>query len=145
MKFSTRRTVAAIVAASCLVIPASASAQPYSPPSTTHSDAAQSGSQPTTDRTDAAQAGSSGTTRWSTFPTQGFSGDNPADHPGMSRAQKYDAPTTIEVLRPQRTIVRDVDHALPLILSSAALILVFAAAATALVRARIVPRPGRSH
>jgi hypothetical protein len=63
----------------------------------------------------------------------------------MNRAPRYDAPTTIEVLRPERTIERDVDQALPLILSSAALILVFAAAAAALVRARIVPRPGRSH
>jgi hypothetical protein len=145
MKFSTRRALAAIVAASCLAIPASASAMPYSPPSTTHSDAAQSGSQPTTDRTDAAQAGSNGTTRMSTFPSQGFSGDNPADHPGMSRAPQYDAPTTIEVVRPERTIVRDVDQALPLILSSAALILVFASGGAALVRARMVPRPGRSH
>ena len=146
MKFSsTSRTLAAIIAASCLAIPASASAMPYSQPSTTHSDAAQSGSQPTTDRTDAAQAGSSGTTSISTFPSQGFSGDNPADHPGMSRAQQYDAPTTIEVVRPQRTIVRDVDQALPLILSSAALILVLAGAGTALVRTRMVPRPGRSH
>ena len=54
MKFSTRRALAALAAASCLAIPASASAMPDSAPGTTHSDAAQSGSQPTTDRTDAA-------------------------------------------------------------------------------------------
>jgi hypothetical protein len=141
----THRALAAIVAASCLAIPASASAMPYSPPSTTKSDAAKSGSQPTTDRTDAAQAGSNGTTPKSTFPSQGFSGDNPADHPGMSRAPKYDAPTTIEVVRPERTIVRDVDQALPLILSSTALLLVLAGVGAALVRTRMLPRPGRSH
>jgi hypothetical protein len=141
---STRHAVAAIVAAACLAIPAAASAMPSSPP-TTKSDAAQSGSQPTTDRTDAAQAGPNETTATSTFPSQGFSGDNPADHPGMSRAPQYDAPTTIEVVRPERTIVRDVDQALPLILSSTALLIVLASVGTALVRTRMVPRPGRSH
>jgi len=140
---SNRRALAVIVAASCLAIPASASARLYSPPATGKGDAAQSGSQPTIDRTDAAQAGSSGTTR--TFPSKGFSGDSPADHPGMSRAPQYDAPTTIEVVRPERTIVRDVDQALPLILASTALLLVFASAGAALVRTRMVPRPGRSH
>jgi hypothetical protein len=33
-------------------------------------------------------------------------GDTPADHPGMSRAPKYDPPATIQVVRPERTIVR---------------------------------------
>ena len=96
MRLSTGHAVAAIVAASCLAIPApaSASAMPYSPLTTTASDAAQSGVQPTTDGTDAAQASSNGTTPTSTFPSKGFIGDNPADHPGMSRAPQYDAPTT---------------------------------------------------
>ena len=40
MKLSTRRALAAIVASSCLAIPASASAMPDSPPSTTKNDAA---------------------------------------------------------------------------------------------------------
>ena len=70
-------------------------------------------------------------------------GDNPADHPGMSRAQP--APTTIEVVRPERTIVRDVDEALPIALSGTALLLVLAALAGTLVRGRLVPRPGRSN
>ena len=69
-------------------------------------------------------------------------GDHPADHPGMSRAPQYDAPTSIEVGRPARTIVRDVDDALPLILSSTALLLVLAGVGFTLIR--IVPRPSRS-
>jgi hypothetical protein len=40
-------------------------------------------------------------------------GDTPADHPGASRAPQYDAPTTVEVVRPERTIVRDVDQVQP--------------------------------
>ena len=44
----------------------------------------------------------------------------------MSRAPQHDAPTTIEVVQPERTIVRDVDEALPLILSGTALLLVLA-------------------
>ena len=141
---SNRRALAVIVVASCLAIPASASARLYSPPATGNGDAAQSGSQPTTDRTDAAQAGSDATTPTATFPAADFrGGDSPVDHPGASRAQP--TPTTIEVVRPERTIVRDVDQALPLILASSALLLVFASAGAALVRTRMVPRPGRSH
>jgi hypothetical protein len=140
---STRHAVVAIVAATCLAIPALASAMPYSPPATTQSDAAQSGVQPTTDRTDAAQASPNATTPTSTFPSQGFSGDNPADHPGMSRAQP--TPTTVEVVRPERTIVRDVDQALPIALAGTALMLVLAMIGITLVRTRLAPRPGRSH
>jgi hypothetical protein len=139
----TRHAIAAIVAASCLATPATASAMAYSPPTTTKSDAAQSGSQPTTDRTDAAQASVNATTTTSTFPSHGFSGDSPADHPGMSRAQR--TPTTIEVVRPERTIVRDVDQALPIALAGSALVLVLAMIGVTLVRTRLVPRPGRSH
>ena len=141
MQFSTRHAVAAIVAATCLAIPATASAMPYSPPTATKSDAAQKGVQPATDRTDAAQSSSN----TSTFPSQGFGGDNPADHPGMSRAPQYDSPTTIEVVRPERTIVREVDEALPIALAGSALVLVLAMLGVTLVRARLVPRPGRSH
>jgi hypothetical protein len=151
---STRHAVVAIVAASCLAIPATASAMPYSPPTTIESDAAQAAVQPTTDRTDAAtpmpcmpsclaQAGSNATTPKSTFPSQGLRGDNPADHPGMSRAQP--TPTTIEVIRPERTIVRDVDQALPIALAGSALMLVLAMIGVTLVRTRLAPRPGRGH
>jgi hypothetical protein len=50
-----------------------------------------------------------------------------------------DTPTTIEVVRPQRTIVRDVDEALPLILSATALLLVLAGIGFTLIRTRTVP------
>jgi hypothetical protein len=130
---STRRVLAAIVAAASLAIPAAASAMPYSPPSTTSSDAAQS----------SADAGTRGDPKAS-YP-YGGRGDNPLDHPGMSRAPSYDGPTTIEVVRPERTIVRDVDEALPLILSGTALALVLAGLGFALMRMRLVPRPGRSN
>jgi hypothetical protein len=133
-----RRTVATIVAASCIAAPASASAGPL--PATYKSDAAQSGaagSLQSTDRSDAAQ--SSGTAR-SMFPPADFrGGDAPVDHPGATRAPA--APTTIAIVRPERTIVRDVDDALPLILSGTAILLVLSGFAVSLVRA---PRPGRS-
>jgi hypothetical protein len=80
------------------------------------------------------------------FPSADFrGGDNPADHPGMSGAPQYDGPTTIEVVQPERTIVRDVDEALPIALAGSALLLVLATRGITLVRARLVPRPGRSN
>jgi hypothetical protein len=140
----SRRVVATIVAASCMAVPASAAADAL--PHTYRSDAAQSGStgsSPSTDRSDAAQSGI-GAQSEPTFPPVGFrGGDTPADHPGASRAGTA-APTTIEVVRPERTIVRDVDEALPLILSSTALLLVLAGFGAALVRFRLAPRPTRS-
>lgn len=56
-----------------------------------------------------------------------------------------DEPNVIEVVRPQRTIVRDVDEALPLILSGTALVLVLAGVGFTLIRTGAIPRPGRSH
>jgi hypothetical protein len=141
---NARRTAAAVAAAICIAIPAAAQA-----------DAAA--------RTDAAQlprakSGSVGTalaqeryyssyttpdTAKSTFPSADYrGGDNPADHPGMSRAQP--APTTVEVVRPERTIVRDVNQVLPIALASTALLLVLAMLAGTLVRSRLALRPGRS-
>jgi hypothetical protein len=165
----TRRTLVTIVAASCIAVPVSASASaPDGLPATYRTDAAQSASLASTDRTDAAQSGStaslastdrtdaaqSGSTALlpstpslaqSTFPAADFrGGDKPVDHPGATRAPSS-APTTIEIVRPVRTIVRDVDEALPLILSSAALLLVLAGLGITLVRSGIVPRPSRSH
>jgi hypothetical protein len=125
---STRRALAAIVAAACLAIPAAAFAMPYSPPSTTRSDAAQS----------SGDAGNGA-------PSRPIVGDDIMSHPGMPEFPDYDPPTTIEVVRPERTIVRDVDQALPLILSSTALLLVLPGLGVTLVRARMVPRPGRSN
>ncbi len=139
---NVRRAVTILIVACSMAVPASASAGEL--PATYSSDAAQSGSPPSTDRSDAAQSSWNAIQR-STFPVGEFrGGDSPADHPGMSRAPQYDGPTTIEVVRPERTIVRDVDEALPLILSSTALLLVLASAGIVLVRTRIVPRFGRS-
>jgi len=67
------------------------------------------------------QTGSCVPVPYDTEPLAGFGGgDYPADHPGMSRAPQHDAPTTIEAVQPERTIVRDVDDALPLIVSGTA-------------------------
>ena len=156
----TRRAVAIAAAASCMALPASAAADGL--PSTFRSDAAQSARTATgSPGSDAAQSGSrgdatrssatspgsdaaqSGGTSTSTFPPAGFrGGDNPADHPGMSGAPAA-TPTTIEVVRPERTIVREVDEALPIVLSGTALLLVLAGLGFTLARARMLPR--RSH
>jgi hypothetical protein len=119
-----RRVIAALGAASCLALTASASADPL--PSTYKSDAAQSGyagtpvaQLPSTYKSDAAQSG----------------------YPGATRAA-IAQPTTIEVVRPERTIVRDVDEPLPLILSSTALLLALAGIGVVLIRTRMAPRPG---
>ena len=72
-------------------------------------------------------------------------GDTPVDDPGASRAPEYTAPTTIQVVRPERTIVRDVDQVLPVVLSSAALLLALGGCAfllTASIRRR---RLGNTH
>ena len=73
-------------------------------------------------------------------------GDTPADFPGASGAPDV-PPTTIEVVRPERTVVRDVDEALPIALSGAALLIVLMGAAFVLVRVRVERRHavGRSH
>jgi hypothetical protein len=73
-------------------------------------------------------------------------GDTPADFPGASGAPDV-PPTTIEVVRPVRTVVRDVDEALPIALSGAALLIVVMGAAFVLVRVRLQHRHavGRSH
>ena len=73
-------------------------------------------------------------------------GDTPADFPGASGAPDV-PPTTIEVVRPERTIVRDVDEALPIALSGAALLIVLMGAEFVLVRVRVERRHavGRLH
>jgi hypothetical protein len=69
-------------------------------------------------------------------------GDTPVDHPGASRAPEYTAPTTIQVVRPERTIVRDVDEALPVVLSSAALLVALGGCTFLLVASIRRSRPG---
>jgi hypothetical protein len=148
---SNRRVVAAIVAASCMAGSASASADAmpsyktdaaqsgdtYSLPPTYKSDAAQSGeaySLPSTYKSDAAQSGEAYSLP-STYKSDA----------AQSGGAPTTSPTTIEVVRPERTIVREVDEALPLILSGSALLLVFAGLGFMLIRTGSVPRLGRSH
>jgi hypothetical protein len=69
-------------------------------------------------------------------------GDTPVDHPGASRAPEYTAPTTIQVLRPERTIVRDVDEVLPVVLSSSALLVALGGCTFLLVASTRRRRPG---
>jgi hypothetical protein len=69
-------------------------------------------------------------------------GDTPVDHPGASRAPEYTAPTTIQVVRPERTIVRDIDEVLPVVLSSAALLMTLGGYAFLLVASIRRRRPG---
>lgn len=63
-------------------------------------------------------------------------GDTPADYPGAARAAKYEAPATITVNRPERTIVRDVNDALPTILAGSALLVALGATGFAVIRTR---------
>ena len=72
-------------------------------------------------------------------------GDTPVDDPGASRAPHYDPPPIITVNRPERTIVRDADELLPMMLAGAALLIALAGLATALVRTGVRPSLGRSH
>ena len=69
-------------------------------------------------------------------------GDTPVDDPGASRAPDYTAPTTIQVVRPERTIVRDVDEVLPVVLSSTALLLALGGYTFVLVASIRRRRPG---
>lgn len=69
-------------------------------------------------------------------------GDTPSDFPGASRAQAA-PPTAVTVVRPERTIVREADSLLPLIVASLALLVALGVAGTALVHQRSV-RPGRA-
>jgi energy-converting hydrogenase Eha subunit F len=63
-------------------------------------------------------------------------GDTKFDSPGASRAPQYDPPTTIQVVRPERTIVRNTGAVLPIAISGAALLVALGLAGTALVRVR---------
>jgi hypothetical protein len=63
-------------------------------------------------------------------------GDTKSDSPGASRAPQYELPRTIQVVRPERTIVRDTDRVLPIALSGAALLIALGLAGTALIRVR---------
>ena len=73
-------------------------------------------------------------------------GDTPVDFPGASRAPQYQPPATIQVVRPERTVVRDVDEVLPLVLSDAALLLALLGVGVVMSRTRSTRRlVGRAH
>jgi hypothetical protein len=67
-------------------------------------------------------------------------GDTPVDHPGASRAPEYDPPATIQVVRPERTIVRDANDALPTILAGLALLVAVGGTGYAFVQTRPLRR-----
>ncbi len=69
-------------------------------------------------------------------------GDTPADFPGASRAPEYNGPSTVAIVRPERTTVRDVDHALPIVLAGLALLIAVGGTGYVLVRMRSLSRAG---
>ena len=72
-------------------------------------------------------------------------GDTPVDDPGASRAPRYAATTTIQVVRPERTIVRNVDQLLPVVLSGVALALALGGSAFLLLTSIRRRRLGSTH
>jgi hypothetical protein len=73
-------------------------------------------------------------------------GDTPVDFPGARRAPRYQPPTTVQVVRPERTVVRDVDQVLPLVLSGAALLLALFGVGVVMTRTGTARRlVGRAH
>ena len=62
--------------------------------------------------------------------------DTKFDSPGANRAPEYDPVHTIQVVRPERTIVRETDAVLPIALSGAALLVALGLAGTVLIRVR---------
>ena len=77
-----------------------------------------------------------GKTRAVVVPAAAKVGDTPRDFPGASRAPEYNPPTTIAVVRPERTIVRDTDPALPIILGGLALLVALGTAGAAVHHSR---------
>jgi hypothetical protein len=69
-------------------------------------------------------------------------GDTPADFPGASRAPEYNGPSTVAIVRPERTTVRDVDQALPIVLAGLALLIAVGGTGYVLVRMRSMARTG---
>jgi hypothetical protein len=72
--------------------------------------------------------------------TTAKAGDTPADYPGASRAPQYTPPTTIEVVRPERTVIRDADDELPVVLAGLAVLIAIGGTGSVLVRTRSLQR-----
>ena len=131
-----RRIVAAVLAALVIpVVPAAALAVPadtqYPRPV-----AETSGPTPSDFTTPAAKVGDTPAEFGQPVAPAPKVGDTKSDSPGASRAPQYDVPRTIEVVRPERTIVHDTDPVLPIALSGAALLVALGLAGTALIRVR---------
>jgi hypothetical protein len=72
-------------------------------------------------------------------------GDTPADYPAASRPPQFEAPARIQLVRPERTIVRDGNQALSVVLSSAALLVAAGGFAFLLVGSIRRKRLGAGH
>jgi hypothetical protein len=131
-----RRIVAAVLAA--LVVPVVPAAAPAVPADTQYPRpvAQTSGPTPSDSTKPAAKVGDTPAEFGQPVAPAPKVGDTKSDSPGASRAPQYDAPRTIQVVRPERTIVRDTDPVLPIALSGAALLLALGLAGTALIRVR---------
>ena len=71
-------------------------------------------------------------------------GDTPADFPNASRAPEYNGPATVEVVRPERTIVHDADQVLLIILAGLALLVALGGTAYTMTRSRTRAAVGRT-
>ena len=131
-----RHIVAAVLAA--LVVPAVPAAALAVPADTQYPRpvAQTSGPTPSDSTTPAAKIGDTPAEFGQPVAPAPKAGDTKSDSPGASRAPLYDAPRTIQVVRPERTIIRDTDPVLPIALSGAALLLALGLAGTALIRVR---------
>ena len=121
-----RRLVAAVVAAVVVGAPASALAVPAD--QTYPRAVPQSGLAP--------KVGDTPADFGQPVATAPRAGDTKFDSPGASRAPQYEPTRTIQVIRPERTIVRETDQVLPIALSGAALLVAFGLAGAALIRVR---------
>lgn len=68
-------------------------------------------------------------------------GDTPADFPNASRAPEYNGPSTVKVVQPERTIVHDADHVLPITLAGLALLIALGGAIYTVTRSRVAAGP----
>ena len=130
-----RHIVAAVLAA--LVVPVVPAAAPAVPADTYPRPVAQtSGPTPSDSTKHAAKVGDTPAEFGQPVAPAPKVGDTKSDSPGARRAPQYDAPRTIAVVRPERTIIRDTDPVLPIALSGAALLVALGLAGTALIRVR---------
>lgn len=133
----TRRVLAVIVAALCVALSVSASALAAAPAGDSKADYQGTAAAPL--------VGDTAPVFGSPFAPAAGRGDTPPDHPGASGAQKYDAPATTQVVRPERTVVRDVNAAVPTILAGLALLVALGGTGFVLVRTRSLRRGAVGH